>query len=200
MLSRTTVLICILTACWYSLALADKHGWTRPVWKRLLPESILARPLSPIEVQRLEVATRIAQGNQDLATIAQARAELDRRREDLMICLREEIATRSPGSSRDSTRLLMDSPVIAVLIKAIDAQDQKDVQLAADLTGLQAELEQMEARLIALRNGTSLVDGLETADQLRPTTPQYSREADQRYEKILAEAVSHQMIEERDQR
>ena len=103
----------------------------------------------------------------------------------------------SSEKATDIEQSLQDNPVIAALVRSINAEDRRDKQLANKLADLRAQLERMGARLIALRSGASLAEADEPARPSDSLRLQETGPACERYERILREALRSCGLSER---
>ena len=188
MIGKLTKVIWVLAGLFCLLALADRWGWTRPLWEKALPEVMLARRPSPIETQIGQLGERIDALKRQIADIEQTKAGSMANRRDLMARLRERIDNDAPDA--ETERLMKDDPVAAALVRSVDAEDRRLVKFGRDLTERKTDLTKLEARVIALRNGVSQVapaDSARPSDDLRTEN---SGETDHdRYWRIIREAT-----------
>jgi hypothetical protein len=189
MVRRIAILICALTGLWCLLALADGCDWTRPAWQKLMPEVILPRRPSQSELQIAQVKARLEELSHKIASTEQTRNDLAQQRWELVAKLQEQASPKVSCLSAETEKLLKDSPIVAALIRSIDALDQRNGELSHELAGLRSELEHTEARLIALRNGVGLIKLTEPSRPSNDLQPAGPNGVDERYQRILCEAM-----------
>ena len=188
MIGKLAKVIWVLAGLFCLLSLADHWAWTRPLWEKALPEVVLTRGPSPSETQIGQLRERIDALKRQIADIEQARAGSTAKRRDLLARLRERIG--SDAQDAEAERLMKDDPVAAALVRSVDAEDRRLLELEGDLTEQRAVLTRLEARVIALRNGVSQVDPAESArpsDELR--TENSGETARDRYRRIIREVT-----------
>jgi len=188
MIGRLAKVIWVLAGLFCLLALADRWGWTHPLWEKVLPEVVLARRPSPSEAQIGQLSERIDALKRQIADIEQARVGSTAKRRDLLARLRERIGR--DASDAETEQLMKDDPVAAALVRSVDAEDRRLVELGRDLVERRTELTRLEARLIALRNGVSQIDPAESARPSDELRTENSGETDRdRYRRIIREAT-----------
>ena len=166
-LTKTT---CILSGAFCVVALADSRNLTRPLWDKVLPEVVLARQPSPCETQTKEIEDRVETLAREIAALEQAASVSREKRRGLLVRLRNQVGTDDATGLSNVEGLTNEDPVASALVRAIDAEDQREQDLARQLDDARAKRAQLEARLIALRNGVSQVEPYEPArpsEQLR---------------------------------
>ena len=168
MIGKLGKVIWVLAGLFCLLALADHWGWTGLLWQKALPEVVLTRRPSPRETQVDQLDERIDALKRQIAYIEQTRASSMEKRDDLLTQLRDRI--RSDGSEEEAEWIMKNDPVAAALVRSLDAEDQRLIELRCYLIERRKNLTKLEARLIALRNGVSQVSPAELAkpsDELR---------------------------------
>ncbi len=190
MVRKGTTLICILAGAWCLVTVLDSRGWLKRLWDVGLPVVILDRKPSPTEVQSAEVEKGISEVERHIDSILVSRKRLAAGRSELLTRLQEQIAVVRSGETPNARRLVMDNPIVTALVRSIDAEDRRDAELAVKFTDLRRQLERMQARLITLRTGTSLIDVDEPRAESNFQRPNYLEDAHERYERILNEAMS----------
>lgn len=190
MIRTAAKVICVLAGLFCLLAWADRRGWTRPLWARLLPEVILTRQPSASEVQIAELENRIETLKREVFSTKELRAAGSTKRRELLSQLCEQVG--DPGEQRFSLESLMQgNPLVSALVRSVDALDQKDAELQRKTIDQQAELKRLEARLVSLRNGLRFV---EAATDMTPPdgmeTENDGSTAFERYDRIIREAMS----------
>ena len=188
MLGKMAKIIWVLAGLFCLLALADRWGGARPVWGKALPEVLLARRPSPSETQIGQLGKRIDALKRQIADVEQAKIDSTMKRHDLLTRLGERIGNDTPDAEVE--RLMKDDPVAAALVRSVDAEDCRLLELERNLVEQRGELTRLEARLIALRNGVSQVhpdESTRPSDELR-TEDGGETERD-RYRRIIREAT-----------
>jgi len=189
MIRATAKLICILAGVYCLLALADRWGWTEPLWAKCWPQTVLPRRPSPAESYAADLEPRLAAVRRKIAEATDSLDASGRKRRELVGQLRRRLDGRN--ETDDSVRLQADNPVAFALVRSIDAEDSRQAENRRSLTELERELARLEARRIAADNGVSLTDPVANsgpADQLRAETGEESAEA--RYGRIVREAAN----------
>jgi len=197
MVRKVAISICTVTGLWCLLALADGWNWTCPAWQRLMPEAVLPRRPSSSELLITQTDARLEELKYRIASAEQARSDLAQQRGELLAKLQEQVCPQMSYLSAETEQHLKDSPIVAALIRSIDALDRRDEELSHELGELRSELEHTEAKLIALRNGIGLIRLTEPSrpsDDLQPAGPDG---VDERYQRILCEAMGLENQHER---
>lgn len=187
MIRVTAKLICVLAGLYCLVALADRWGWTEPLWAKCWPQTVLPRRPSPAEVHAAELQSRMETLKREIAALREARSASAEKRRDLLVQLRDRVAS-NPGQT-DMARLQADNPVAFALVRSIDAEDRREAEDGIKLAELEAQQSRLEARRIAANNGVSLVDTAEPtspSDGLRTETSDSG--PDDRYRRIIREA------------
>jgi hypothetical protein len=199
MVRKLAILICVIAGLWCLLALGDSWDWTRPAWQKLMPEVILPRRPSQSELQIAQVEARLVELRHQIASAEQIHNDLVHQRGGLVAKLREQIGPHTSCLPAEAKQLLKDSPIAVALIRSIDALDRRDAELSRELAGLRSELELTEARLIALRNGVGLIEVTEPSRPSDGLRPERVGGADERYQRILCEAMGLESQPERNE-
>lgn len=189
MIRVTAKLICIVAGLWCLLALADRWGWTEPLWAKCWPQTVLPRRPSPAEAHAADLETRLAVVKRQIAEATESLEASSRKRQELAGQLRQRLDKQN--GTDDATRLQSDNPVAFALVRSIDAEDRRQAETGRHLAELERQLARLEARRIATDNGVSLTDPVEPsgpADQLRAETGEDSAEV--RYGRIIREAAN----------
>jgi len=187
MIRATAKLICVLAGLYCLLALADRWGWTEPLWAKYWPLTFMPRQPSPAEAHAAGLAGRLKTAKQEVAKqhdLIDASAE---KRHDLVRQLGEK--TSEAEGMNDLTRLRAENPVAFALVRSIDAEGLRLAELRRKLADLEQEVARLEARRIAASNGVSLIDPLKSmgpADEL--AAPADDENVEARYERIIRDA------------
>ena len=188
MIHMTAKLICVLAGLWCLVALADRWGWTEPLWAKCWPQTILPRRPSPAEAHAADLETRLAAVRSEIAAANESLDASADKRQELVVQLRQRLG--GYDAAGDAARLQTDNPVAFALVRSVDAEDCRQAETRRKLSELERQLARLEARQIATDNGVSLTDPLEPAgpvDELRAETGDESTEA--RYGRIVREAT-----------
>jgi len=190
MLRALTKTTCLVAGVFCLVALADRRNLTRPLWDKILPEVVLARQPSPCEAQTKEVEGRVETLAREIAALEKAAIVSREKRRGLLVRLRNQVGTDDATLLSNVERLTREDPVASALVRAIDAEDQRERDLARQLDDARAKRAQLEARLIALRNGVSQV---EPHEPMRPSEQLRAKGAGEtaadRHRRIVREAM-----------
>lgn len=181
--------IFVLAGLWCLLALADRWGWTEPLWEKGWPQTILPRRPSPVEVQAADIEARTAVLRTQIAETKKVMAASAGKRQGLIARLMQQL--HDNGSAGDAACLETDNPVAFALVRAIDADDQRQAETRRMLSEMDRQLARLEARRIAVDNGLSLIDPVASSgpgEHLRAETGEESTAT--RYERIVREATN----------
>lgn len=189
MIRTLATAMCVLSGLFCVAALADRWGLTQPLWQRTLPETVLPRRPSASDTRIRELESQMKTLRQRIETTEEARSRAKAEGEDLLRQLRQRLrdARRVPVEPQ---RLMEGDAVAAALIRAIDAQDRKAAAFRAKTGELEAELDRLQARRIALRTGLSLVGTTQSPSPSEAMGAEEPREeAIIRYKRIIRDAT-----------
>ena len=184
MIRMMAKLVCILAGLCCLLALADRRGWTDPLWATCWPQVVLPRRPSHTEEQVANLESRLETIKQETSDARDSLAVIAGKRRKLLKELRDCLGDGTDPD--DMARLPSDDPVAFALLRSIDAEDRKQAEGRRELANLERERARLEARRIAASNGVSLIDPVAPSEQLRAEAGEES--AADRYRRILREA------------
>ncbi len=189
--------VCLFAGLLWLVALADKWGWLSPVWASILPEVVLPRALTIREVQMAQLEQKVEATRAEIETLRGAKSDSRQKRRALLNELRERLGhsvdpfdDAKPVAQSEAKPNTERDPVVQALVWSVDAEDRRGTMIEAKLKRSQADVDHLQSRLVALKNGVSLIElnTLTRPTERLPSQDETERSVD-RFNQIVREAT-----------
>lgn len=156
MLKKLIIIIAVTSGLLLAIVWLDHWGCLKFVWNKTLPEVILKRNLSSQERLRISLQGKINETQRNIQELNDSSSENHSRQKEL-----ESKLIKKLDGQRISEHMVMDylekNPIIAVLIRSIDATIITQQEIQIKIKQNQKSLEDLFARRLALDNGVSTI-------------------------------------------